>query len=67
MAWHNLNSTNLHSFDYDDAQRILHIRFHTGGHYSYQDVPQEVAKGLKEAGSPGSYFHSHIKNRYAFR
>lgn len=64
MAFNALTSTNLDSYDYDDAQRILHVRFKSGLLYSYRDVEPSVALGLGSADSPGKYFNANIKDRY---
>ncbi len=39
----------------------LVVRFKTGTSYEYKGVPVEVAKGLTEAESAGSYFHRWVK------
>ncbi len=40
---------------------ILVVRFKTGAPYEYTGVPIEVARGLAEAESAGSYFHRWVK------
>lgn len=64
MAWSSLRSSNLDAYDYDGAQRILHVRFRSGQVYSYRDVDAETARGLSEAESPGRYFIASIRDRF---
>lgn len=61
MDWTPLASSNLSAMRYDEATRLLQIRFYSGRSYSYQDVPQDVADGLRQANSPGQYFNGNIK------
>ena len=61
MDWTPLASSNLSACSYDADERVLQIRFRSGRTYGYKDVPEEVADGLKQAGSPGAYFNSNIK------
>lgn len=57
-----VNSSNLASVGYENG--TLHIRFRSGGLYSYTNVPVSVYQGLMSAPSKGSYFHAHIKGQY---
>ncbi len=45
----------------------LVVQFKTGVSYEYRRVPLEVAKGLAEAESAGSYFHRWIRGNDAKR
>lgn len=65
MAWTALDSTMLDAMDYDAGMRVLNLRLKNGAQWTYADVPAEVAAGLQGAESAGSYFHRHIKGRYA--
>lgn len=62
-------SSQLHAVGYDAATRTLAAEFvsskdrHT---YHYLDVPPEVATGLMEAESKGSFFYQHVKPRFGF-
>lgn len=62
-----VQSSNIRSVGYDQGAMVLEIEFHTGGVYQYIDVPRSVYDGLLRAPSKGSYFHSHIKERYRYR
>jgi lysyl-tRNA synthetase class 2 len=57
-----VNSSNLRAVGHDG--RTLTIEFHGGRIYEYDGVPREEFLGLLQAGSPGGYFHAHIKDRY---
>ena len=65
MDWTPLASSNLAACRYDEASRVLQIRFRSGRTYSYQDVPPETVEGLKDASSPGTYFNSNIKGVFS--
>ena len=59
-----VSSTNLASVGYDPISRVLEIAFHSGGVYQYSNVPESIYQGLLSASSKGTYFNSHIKDRY---
>lgn len=61
----NFDSTSLRSCAYDSDSRKLDITFRNGGVYTYEDVPEDVFESLRDAPSPGIYFHQNIKNKYA--
>jgi hypothetical protein len=65
-GWQQLSSSNLSAYKYKKEGRDLGIIFHGGRLYTYHAVPEDVAKALGHAGSPGSYFHHHIKKKFAF-
>ena len=63
-------TNNLHEFsgsssirhcDYKDGK--MTICFQSGGTYEYE-CDEEVYTSLKNAKSPGSHFHSVIRNKY---
>ncbi len=60
-----VSSSNIESVGYENG--TLYIRFHSGGLYSYQNVPVAVYQGLMSASSKGRYFHSNIKGAYVYR
>lgn len=63
-----VNSSNLASVGYDQANEILEIEFNNGGIYQYFDVPPSVHTGLMNASSHGTYFDRNIKKAgYRFR
>lgn len=58
-------SSNLAEVGYEDG--TLYIRFHSGGLYSYSNVPPAVFLGLMNAPSLGKYFHANIRNVYRYQ
>ena len=42
----------------------LDITFTSGRTFTYEGVPQRVFEELRDAPSPGSFYHSNIKDRY---
>lgn len=59
-----VSSSNIASVGY--ANGILYIQFHSGGLYSYDNVPEDVYHNLIHAASHGRYFHANIKNVYPY-
>jgi KTSC domain len=57
-------STALLSADYDTEANTLDITFASGKRYTYENVPESIWDGLRDASSPGSYFFRNIKDRY---
>lgn len=66
MQRHPVSSTDLQSVGYDLSTHTLEIEFRGGGVYRYAGVPEHIYQGLMAAGSKGTYFHSHIKERYPY-
>lgn len=62
MMMSSVVSSDIHSVGYENG--TLYIQFHSGGLYSYRNVPTSVYRGLMNASSHGKYFHAHIKNNY---
>ena len=58
-----VSSSNLISVGYDEATKILIIKFHNGS-YKYLKVPKNIYLKLMDATSKGTYFHNHIKNQF---
>ena len=62
---HNVkNSSQVDSFRYDPAARVLSVKFKTGGEYHYDGVPQDVVDGFKKAESAGKFLSSSIKGKF---
>ncbi|MQB43194.1 KTSC domain-containing protein [Rhizobium sp. ICMP 5592] len=61
-----VSSSNIASVGYNSRSQTLEIEFHSGGLYEYYDVPESVYDDLMAAGSHGTYFHEHIKDKYRF-
>lgn len=62
-----VHSSNLKSIGYDTSNSTLEIEFHSGGVYSYSDVPESEYLELISAPSIGRYYVSNIKNAYKSR
>lgn len=59
-----VSSSNLSAVGYENG--TLYVSFHSGGLYSYANVPESVYRGLMSASSKGSYFAAYIKNSYRY-
>ena len=57
-------STVIRTFSYDSAAQRLDVVFTTGRHYSYHAVPPEIFEAMKSAFSKGTFFNSHIRDRF---
>lgn len=57
-------STMIDRVAYDDETAMLCISFRGTGAYHYFDVPAELFDGFRRAGSAGSFFNEHIKDRF---
>ena len=42
----------------------LHMKFKSGATYKYLNCPDKHMEGLKNANSPGAYFHEQIHGKY---
>lgn len=54
----------LASATYDDETERLEITFTSGRDYTFEGVPSRVFEELRDAASPGRYFHQNIKGAY---
>ncbi|AMK17461.1 MULTISPECIES: KTSC domain-containing protein [Sphingobium] len=59
-------STAIAQFDYDAVQHRLDVQFVSGRRYSYHDVPEQLAEGMRAAPSKGAYFNRYIRDRFRF-
>lgn len=66
-VWRPVRSSNIASFAYDSASRVLTVHFRRGGVYEYEDVPAQIFEGWKAAASAGRYHHRWIRDRYRCR
>jgi KTSC domain len=57
-------STALSFAEYDTESEQLEITFTSGQSYTFERVPMNVFENLRDAGSPGSFYHQNIKGRY---
>jgi hypothetical protein len=59
-----VSSSNVAAIAYDEAGRILGVRFITGGEYWYHGVSHPVYRAFLSAGSKGRYLEDFIKPVY---
>lgn len=52
------------SYGDDPEQGTLDITFTSGATFTYENVPQRLFEELRDAPSPGRFYHSNIKDRY---
>lgn len=60
-----VKSSNLKSVGYDPATKTLEVEFHSGAVHRYAGIPSGHHQNLIKSKSPGSYFHTHIKDAFA--
>jgi len=59
-----VSSSAMSRVEYDEMTRQLDIWFTDSGRYSYYGVPLWIYEGLLAAPSKGTYFNTHIRDRY---
>lgn len=65
MAKHEFEGSSvLKSAEHDEKTNTLTIEFNNGGTYRYPDCHVSHFNNLISVDSPGSYFHSRIKNKF---
>lgn len=62
-----IDSSAIHSVDYDPRSRILTVRFTSLALYEYFDVPDMVFRQWMTADSKGTYFVQNIRDEYKYR
>ena len=62
-----VESSNVHSVGYDRETRTLHVRFRSGGHYTYEGVHPNTFHGMLRSKSKGKYFHKRVRGRFDFQ
>jgi hypothetical protein len=58
-------SSVIKAWAYDPQGQVLTLTFVSGRVYAYQDVPADVAEGLRLAFAKGEYFNKAIRDRFA--
>lgn len=67
IPWNEVQSSNIARWRYDPDTNVMEIQFVSSDTtYSYDEVPRDVAEGIRFAGSAGQYFRNNIKDRYRF-
>jgi lysyl-tRNA synthetase class 2 len=63
-----LQSSALLAVSYDESRQALRATFRDSGRtYIYEDVPQDLYDALLFAESAGTFFNTHIRDRFACR
>lgn len=60
-------SSNIKGSVYNKGTKKLIIEFNSGSRYEYDDIPEDVAAGLRTAKSQGVYFNKKIVKKYEYR
>jgi hypothetical protein len=69
-VWVRVKSSNVGGIRYDAETKSLFVSFHGGkpgkpeSRYRYDNIPEEVARGLYLSPSIGGYLHARVKGRY---
>jgi predicted deacylase/NTP pyrophosphatase (non-canonical NTP hydrolase) len=66
-ATHELKSSNIKAVGYDKENKSMDVAFHSGGNYTYKDVPKSLFDRIKRVKSPGKFFHKHIKRDNSYK
>jgi len=64
---HRVISSNLALAGYDKENQKMRVSFHTGKTYEYDNVPEEVYKGIFTSDSPGLYFRKTVVDSKRFK
>lgn len=59
-----VDSSTIHSVGHDPATKVLHVKFHHGGTYTYHGVTADDHKAMVKAASVGKHFHANIRGKY---
>ena len=59
-----VNSSAIIAVGYDPQTRRMKIKFSQGDTYDFCGVPEHIFQGLLRAGSKGTYYNDHIRDRY---
>lgn len=59
-----VKSSNLKSVGYDSKTGTLEVEFHSGAVHQYHGVTADHHTLLLNSGSPGAYFHEHIRDNH---
>tara|TARA_Y100001938_G_C8031694_1_gene400999 strand:- start:797 stop:1042 length:246 start_codon:yes stop_codon:yes gene_type:complete len=60
-------SSNIKGSIYNKNTKKLIVEFNSGRKYEYEEVPDNVAAGLRIAKSQGSYFNKQISKKYKYK
>jgi hypothetical protein len=60
-------SSVIAGMSYNVPSATLRVTFVSGRVYEYRNVPEEVYREMKKAGSKGEFLNLRIKGHYAFK
>jgi hypothetical protein len=66
-SWEEVTSSMISAYRYDENKHILEVKFRNSDTYRYLNVPVEVAEGLRQAESKGSYMQANVIDVYPNR
>lgn len=61
------NSSNITHIQFHPDEGTLIVQFHSGGSYAYDNCTPQMADAFMKAPSAGTFFHQHIKGKFASR
>jgi hypothetical protein len=64
MEMISVRSSAISAVGYDPNTQQMRIKFHQGHTYNFCRVPQHIVDGLLSAGSKGTYYDRHIRDRF---
>jgi len=67
ITWTKLDSSNVSDATYNPDRKIMALRFHNGGLYTYEGVDEDVYTDLVHAESVGRFLAQQIKGRYDYQ
>jgi len=59
-----VESSNIAEIGYDNEHNVLHVAFHTGSVYAYEDVPYQMYEDMLNAPSVGKYFNENVRDMF---
>jgi hypothetical protein len=59
-------STVIASFDYDEANETLQVKYVSGKMYNYKNVPLTVYQLMRSSFAKGIFLNRYIKGKYPF-
>ncbi|WP_405119704.1 KTSC domain-containing protein [Pseudomonas leptonychotis] len=64
MEMIHVRSTAITAIGYDPTNQRMKIKFQQGHTYDYCRVPAHIFNGFMNSQSKGTYYNTHIKDRY---
>jgi hypothetical protein len=64
MEMTRVSSSAINAVGYDQETQQMQIKFVQGRTYIFYRVPQHIFDGLLYAGSKGTYYNRHIRDKY---